>query len=224
MPVSNFADKLSNAVAGTPMPLTTKVHSTVDRRESPFKDQPSGSNWASPHLEWLGVFEEWDCHVKKLLTKKSELDDSGTIVQCLQGNLSLPWSQVLKGNHVKGSFYNHLFQLASRVEATPVHQPEEVPASSSPPRTEDSYPISEPSPSTSPKALQDEDEALQPTSSPPISPTNSVDEDNPDTKLEKDVESTVLTFMDIIEDALESTASRITDVEAQEQALRTLVR
>ena len=195
----------------------TKVYDTEDRENSPFIGLPSGSHWGLPHLEWLRVYEEWDSGVDKLLTKKSNLEDPGAIVQFFQENLSLSWSEALKGNHVTGSFYDTLFQLASSMETTRVYQPGPLLASSCPARTDDSHPVS---PSASPRATPDEDEEFQPPSSPPLPPSNSVDETNPDTKLEKDVELTASAFLHVVANALKSTGAGITDVEAQEQALK----
>lgn len=133
----------------------------------PFSDQPSGSTWGRPHLDWLQICYEWECDLGRMFTKKSRLEESGTIVRFLQDKLNLPWNQVTTGNHESGSLYDRLSELASWVEPTPAYKPDSVPPSSSPARSQQSdistmlyythgdkvaaHPTLEASPSGSPK-------------------------------------------------------------------------
>ena len=137
MPITKFADKLKNAAQKDKLPNIFECSST-DYQVSPFLDRPSGSNWERAHLDWLGVWEEWDCDAKKLFTKKSKLEESGEIVRFFQDRLCLPWTQVTEGDHQSGSFYAQLAALASWVEPTRVHQPHFVLPSSSPAGSEES--------------------------------------------------------------------------------------
>ena len=97
----------------------------------PFSNQPSGSKWGRAELDWLNIRYEWDCDLKQLVNKKSELEESGTIISYLERELDLPWDQMSKGGDRSGSLYAHLVAIASEGRPTPVYNDEPVLQSSS---------------------------------------------------------------------------------------------
>ena len=214
----------------------------------PFLDQPSGSKWGRAELDWLNIRHEWDCDLRQLVNKKSELEVSGTLIAYLQRELDLPWDQMSKTRHRSGSFYAHLVAIASEGRPSFVHNDEPVLQSSSQnsatseilyrthgisPHDELARPISEPSPSRSPKSRPAPSQASDPLaepsspnedaqddelpSSPPAPPAVAIEGSNPKTRLEKEVEWTALAFLEIIVDALLSTEGRISEEEKAEQ-------
>ena len=98
----------------------------------PFSSKPSGSKGELPHLEWLRVRFIWDCDADSLFTKKSSLEQSGTIVRFLRDSLDLDWERVTEGRHSAGSLYARLRGLASNVSSTTVYGSEPMLDSSSP--------------------------------------------------------------------------------------------
>ena len=214
----------------------------------PFSNQPSGSKWGRAELDWLNIRYEWNCDLRQLVNKKSELEESGTMIPYLQGELDLPWDQMSKRGFRSGSLYDRLFAIASEGRPTPVYDDEPVPQSSSQtsatseilyrthgisPHDKSARPISEASPSHSPKsrpALSQTSEPLvEPSSpnedaqdgdlpsSPPALPAVAIEGSSPETRLEKEVEWAALAFLDIIIDAFLSTEVRISKEEKVEQ-------
>ena len=106
--------------------------------KGPSGKGPSGSDWGRAHLDWLGIYHEWDCDLSRIFTKKSRLEETGAIVQFLRDKLDLTWSEVTERDHDSGSFYGRLRSLASWVEPTPRYQIPSVLPSSSPARSEQS--------------------------------------------------------------------------------------
>ena len=105
---------------------------------NPFSGRPSGSEWGRPQVEWLNIRFEWDCESEKLFTKKSKFEESATIVQYLQSHLDMPWSRITTTDHVKGSLYDRLSDLARVVAKMPEYEHDPVPESSSPQRSSQS--------------------------------------------------------------------------------------
>ena len=234
----------------------------------PFSDRPSGSKWGRAELDWLNIRHEWDCDLRQLVNKKSELEESGTIIPYFQGKLDLPWNQMSETKHRSNSLYARLLAIASEGRPTLVYNDEPVLPSSSQnsdtseilyrthgisPRNSDTSeilyrthgisphdrvarPISEASPSRSPKSRPAHSQASEPLSepsspiddaqdgdlpsSPPALPAVAIEGSSPETKLEKEVEWTALAFLYIVIDAFRSTEVRISKEEKAEQDLQ----
>lgn len=106
----------------------------------PFQDEPSGSRWGRSHLNWLHIDYESDCDLRQMLTKKSELNESSTILRFIQDELDLPWDSVVSvsARHETGSLYDRLRTLASPGKTTVVYKASSVPPSSSPAGSQES--------------------------------------------------------------------------------------
>ena len=175
---------------------------------NPFSGRPSGSEWGRPQVEWLNIRFEWDCESEKLFTKKSKFEESATIVQYLQSHLDMPWRRITTTDHVKGSLYDRLSDLARVVAMMPEYEHEPVPESSS----QDSEPLSEPPPS---------DHGEPEPSLPSATTKKDTDESSPETRLEKDVENAATAFLFLMINAFESTKADITLDEHREQDFST---
>ena len=144
----------------------------------PFWNRPSGSKWGRAELDWLNIRHEWDCDISQLVNRKSELEESGTIIPFLQGELDMPWDQMSESGHRSGSLYDHLVAIASEGQPTPVYDDEPVLQSSSQtsatseiivyrthgisPHDKAARPISEASPSRSSKSRPPLSQASEP--------------------------------------------------------------
>ena len=176
------------------------IYSNTAGKLEMSSDRPSGSKWGRAELDWLNIRHEWDCDLRQLVNKKSELEESGTMIPYLQGKLDLPWDQMSEGEHPSGSLYDRLLAIVSEGRPTLVYIDEPVLPSSSQnsdtseilhrthgisrgdtsemlyrthgiaPRDKVARPISEASPSGSPKSRPAPSQASEPWSEPSSPP------------------------------------------------------
>ena len=101
-----FQDKIDRS--GQEKQPNVRIYCPRPQDTFPFSNEPSGSKWELDHLDWLRVYFEENCLVDRVFTKKSSLEQSGTIVRFLQDRLDLSWSQVTNGQFRPGNLYERL--------------------------------------------------------------------------------------------------------------------
>ena len=104
----------------------------------PFQNNPPGSEWKRPHLEWLNIWFRPRFNAAYLFTENSRLHESSQLSRYLELNLNLSWQRITEETHPLGSIYDHLAVLASHVAPRPKYKEDHAPLSSSPTGSESS--------------------------------------------------------------------------------------